>query len=154
MRSGRLPPIVLLALTGCGITHVPADVVAPGIADTDKALRESIARVNQAMNQMGGAGVVSRQPTSPGPHVPAELQRPVSAALTGSLDQAARVLAERVGYGFASNATAGTAPVQVSLSGQPAPVIDLFRSLGAQAGQRADVLVDADRRVVEVRHRA
>lgn len=154
MRSGCLPPIVLLVLTGCGITHVPTDVVTPGVADTDKALRESIARVNRAMNQMGGAGVVSRQPTSAGPYVPAELQRPVLAALTGSLDQAAQALAERVGYGFASNATADTAPVRVSLSGQPAPVIDLFRSLGAQAGQRADVLVDADRRVVEVRHRA
>jgi len=38
------------------------------------------------------------------------------------------------------------------LPGQPTPLIDLFRALGDQAGQRAEVLVNADQRQVEVRH--
>ena len=153
MRSGRLPLLLLLALAGCnGFKVVPTEVSAPGMADADKALRESIARVNQAMNEMGGKGVVTLQPTSAGPYVPAELQRPVMAPLAGSLDDAARTLATRVGYRFASNAAPGTVPVPVVLPGQPTPLIDLFRTLGDQAGQRAEVLVDADRRQVEVRH--
>ncbi len=152
MRSVCLAPALLLTLAGCGLVHVPTDVSTPGMADTDKALRESIARVNQSMNEMGDKGASFRQPTTAGAYVPAELQRPVSAALTGSLDSAAQALAERVGYRFASNATPSTTPLQVSLPGQPMPVIDLFRSLGAQAGQRADVRVNADQRQVEVRY--
>jgi len=153
MRSGRLFPLLLLALAGCnGFNVVPTEVSAPGMADADKTLRESIARVNQAMNEMGDKGVALRQLTSAGPYVPAELQRPVIAPLFGSLDEAARMLATRVGYRFASNAVPGAAPVPVALPGQPTPLIDLFRALGDQAGQRAEVRVNADQRQVEVRH--
>ncbi len=153
MRSGRLSPLLLLALAGCnGFNVVPTEVLASGMADADKALRESIARVNQAMNEMGAKGTTPRQPTRAGPYVPAELQRPVIAPLSGSLDEAVRMLAMRVGYRFASNAVPGTAPVPVALPGQPTPLIDLFRALGDQAGQRAEVLVNADQRQVEVRH--
>ena len=152
MRSGRLPLLLLLALVGCdGFKLVPTEVSAPGMADADKALRESIARVNQAMNEMGGKGVGPGGGRTAG-GIPAELQRPVMAPLSGSLDDAARTLATRVGYRFASNAAPGTASVPVVLPGQPTPLIDLFRTLGDQAGQRAEVLVDADRRQVEVRH--
>ncbi len=56
MRSVCLAPVLLLTLAGCGLVHVPTDVAAPGMADPDGALRESIARVNQAMNGMGGKG--------------------------------------------------------------------------------------------------
>ncbi len=154
MRSGRLFPLLLLALAGCsGFNVVPTDVSAPGMADADKALRDSIARVNQAMNEMGGKGVAMRQPTTAGPYVPAELQLPVVAPLAGSLDEAARMLAMRAGYRFTSNAVPGTAPLPVALPGQPTPLIDLFRALGDQAGQRAEVVVNADQRQVEVRHR-
>ena len=153
MRSGRLSLLLLLALAGCnGFNVVPTEVSAPGMADTDKALRESIARVNQAMNEMGDRGVPLRQPTNAGPYVPAELQRPVMAPLAGSLDDAARMLAARVGYRFASNAVPGAEPVQVAVPGEPTPLIDLFRALGAQAGQRSDVSVNADLRQVEVRY--
>ena len=152
MRSVCLAPVLLLTLAGCDLMHVPTDISAPGIADTDGALRESIARVNQAMNEMGGKGIALRQPTSAGPYVPAELQRPVMAPLAGSLDEAARMLATRAGYRFTSNAVPGAAPVPVALPGQPMPLIDLFRALGDQAGRRAEVVVNADQRQVEVRH--
>lgn len=152
MRSACFSSVLLLALSGCGgFIHVPTEVSAPGMADTDRALRESVARVNQAMNEMDARAVAVHKPTT-GAYVPAELQRPVSAAMAGTLDRAAQALAERVGYRFASNATPGTVLVPVTLPGQPLPVIDLFRTLGAQAGQRADVLVNADRRQVEVRY--
>lgn len=153
MPSGRLSPVLLLVLAGCqGFNLVPTEVPAPGMADADKALRESMARVNQAVNEMGGKGLAVRQPTAPGPYVPAELQRPVVAPPAGSLDEVARMLARRVGYRFASNAAPGAAPVPVALPGEPTPLIDLFRALGDQAGQRAEVVVNADQRQVEVRH--
>jgi len=56
MRSVCLAPDLLLTLAGCGLVHGPTDISAPGMADTDKALRESIARVNQAINEMGDKG--------------------------------------------------------------------------------------------------
>ncbi len=153
MPSARLSLLLLLALAGCnGFNLVPTDVSAPGMADADKALRDSMARVNQAMNEMGGRGVAVRQPTDAGAYVPAELQRPVVAPPAGSLDEAARMLARRVGYRFASNAPPGAPPLPVALPGGPTPLIDLFRTLGDQAGQRAEVVVNADQRQVEVRH--
>jgi len=52
------------------ITRIPTDVAAPGVADPDRALGESLARMNQAINEMGGKDVADAQPTTSGPYVP------------------------------------------------------------------------------------
>lgn len=88
--------------------------------------------------------------------VPAELLRPVTFAWTGSLDNAARDLAGRIGYGFASLGIqggplpAGTEPVEVSVNLVNTSVADVVQRLGQQARGRAVVLIDPDRREVRV----
>jgi hypothetical protein len=155
MRRWHLRFALLLTVAGCTDAQFAAvHVETPGIANTDRALQESIAKVNRAMQELGGAGAASREPTTPDPYVPAELQRPVSLAMTGSLDQAVKALAERAGYSFKTNATAQTPLVTITLTGETMTLLELFRSVGTQAGSRADVVVNADQHQVMVQYHA
>ncbi len=92
--------------------------------------------------------------------VPAELLRPVTFAWSGSLDDAARNLAGRIGYSFASVGMlggpipAGTERIEVLVSLVNTSVMDVVQRLGSQSGGRAVVLIDPERRELRVHHMA
>lgn len=92
--------------------------------------------------------------------VPAELLGPVTFAWTGPLDDAARDLAGRVGYGFASVGMlggplpAGAERIEVSVNLVNTSVVDVAQRLGDQSGGRAVVVIDPERREVRVHHMA
>ncbi|MBV8096127.1 MAG: DotD/TraH family lipoprotein, partial [Acetobacteraceae bacterium] len=81
--------------------------------------------------------------------VPAELQKPVSLNWRGPLDEVARALANQVGYRFTVTGQA-ISPIPVSVDANNQSIVDLFRSLGSQAGSRATLVVDAQNHVVAV----
>jgi defect-in-organelle-trafficking protein DotD len=140
----------MLLLAGCATLPVQPSVDTPGMANPEAALQRSMARVDSAMTALGGMRVASH---AAGQVVPSELQKPVSLTWSGPLDEAARALAEQVGYRFVATGPAA-APIPVAINAQNQPIVDLFRSLGSQAGSRATVAVDAQNHVVEVRHNA
>ena len=144
-----IPFTPLLLPLGLGACAAPreATVALPGTADAERALLKSMADVDRAMS--GFAGGAARSVATAD-----ELAKPVRYSASGSLDDVARALADSVGYRFATNATAATRPVPVALDAQTAPVLELLRSLGTQAGTSADVRVNQAQRLVEVRHRA
>ena len=97
-------------------------------------------------------GAASRPYASGGAVVPPELQRQVSLTWSGPIDQAAKALADQVGYRFVS-----TGPTSPPMAGQRStaknqPIVEMFRSLGSQAGTHATLTVDAENHQVEVRH--
>lgn len=147
-RLTPLPPALLLLALGACAAPREAAVAMPGTADAERALLKSMASVDRAMTGFGG---VARPLASADPD---ELAKPVRYTASGSLDDVARALADSAGYRFATNATAATKPVPVTLDAQAAPVLELLRSLGTQAGASADVRVNQAQRLVEVRHRA
>ena len=150
-----LPLVLLLALSACAAPREAA-VALPGTADAERALLKSMANVDRAMNGFGGPArpLASAAPGGT-PALPADgLAMSVRYTASGSLDDVARALADSAGYRFATNATPATRPVPVKLDAQAAPVLELLRSLGAQAGADADVRVNQAQRLVEVRHRA
>jgi hypothetical protein len=140
----------MLALAGCATITGQPSVDTPGMSNPEAALQRSMARVDSAMTALGGMRVASH---AGGGVVPSELQKPVSLTWSGPLDEAAKALAEQVGYRFVTTGPVA-APIPVSINAQNQPIVELFRALGAQAGSRATVAVDAQSHTVEVRHNA
>ncbi|MGI4794337.1 MAG: DotD/TraH family lipoprotein, partial [Janthinobacterium lividum] len=69
-----------------------------------------------------------------GPVTAPELQRPVSLAWSGPIDQGVKALADRIGYQVAITAPANPAPIQVAVNMTDVPILDLFEAMGTAAG--------------------
>ncbi len=112
--------------------------------DKASAALETLASVEQARNP--GAAVQSV------PYAPQELRRTVTVKWVGPIEPIMQRLADRAGYQMQVNGDMPPAPVVVSLDARQKMVIDVLRDLGLQAGQRADVVVDPERSVVELNY--
>ncbi len=141
---------LLAPLAGCATTTVAPDVDATGMPNVEVALQRSLDRVDRTMGQLGQYGSTGALR----PVAPAELQRLVSLAWNGPLDEAVRTLADRIGYRFVVTAPSRTGPVQVAVNMTNVPAIDLLQALGNAAGASATVMVDPDRHLVEVQYHA
>lgn len=88
--------------------------------------------------------------------IPAELLRPISFSWGGPLDGAAKALADRIGYGFASGdalgapVPAGLPPIEGSLNVVNTSAAEGAQLLGSQARGRAVVVVNPETRRIEV----
>ncbi|MGD0104490.1 MAG: DotD/TraH family lipoprotein [Rhodopila sp.] len=161
-----------LVMSGCTIKtdQTPPAVAVAGTADANRALSEAVASVDRAMTQMQGEfnapatpgtlnpatpGALNTPPATTQSYVPVELQRPFDVNLPRiDLDQAAHILSGYAGYQLQIVNPDRRPPVTVSLTGNRVPLLDLFQSLGAQAGSKVDVLVNANTRTVQLTYRA
>ena len=112
--------------------------------DKVSAALQTLASVEQARNP----GANLQMP----PSAPVELRRIVSVDWTGPIEPIVQTLADRAGYQLQVNGGKPPVPVVVSLTAREKSVIEVLRDLGLQAGQRADVVVDPDRRIVELNY--
>jgi len=136
-------------LAGCAATpHVDPNVDTSGMPNTELALQRSLDRVDRTMGQLGQFG----PGTSLRPVTAAELERPVSLAWSGPIDQGVKALADRIGYQVAITAPVNPAPIQVAVNMTDVPILDLFEAMGTAAGTSATVVVDPDHHRVEVQH--
>ena len=152
-----------VALLGCaslaacgGVPDVGADVAMAGMPNPELALRESMRAVDAEMGKLGGLRLASAAgPAATGPVVPAELQKVVTFAWTGTLEGGVRKLATDVGYAVSvvPPPPRGLPPLQVDIRTAAAPVIEAFQALGTAAGTRAEVRVDPALRQVQVLYR-
>ncbi len=136
-------------LAGCtSPPHVDPNVDTSGMPNTELALQRSLDRVDRTMGQLGrfGPGTTLRPVTA------AELERPVSLAWSGPIDQGIKALADRIGYQVAITAPANPRPIQVAVDMADVPILDLFEAMGSAAGTSATVVVDPDHHKVEVQH--
>ena len=85
-------------------------------------------------------------------NAPAELRRSITVNWVGPVEPITKTLADRAGYNFLTIGNTPPVPIVVSLDVQNRPVIDVLRDLGLQLGLRADIKVDADRKVVEIHY--
>ena len=144
----------MIALSGCTfkpttghqLVAQPDGVSLRLAASVDRASAalETLASVEQARTPLANV--------SPVTDAPRELMRSISVEWAGPLEQIASRLAERVGYNFNVAGIRPPVPVVVTLNVVEKPVIDVLRDLGLQGGTRADVVVDADNRTVEVNY--
>ncbi len=141
--------LAVALLAGCAATpQVDPNVDTSGMPNTELALQRSLDRVDRTMGQLGqfGPGTTLR------PVIAAELERPVSLAWSGPIDQGVKALADRIGYQVAITAPANPAPIQVAVNMTDVPILDLFEAMGIAAGASATVVVDPDHHRVEVQH--
>ena len=143
---------LLALLAACAADPPPSrpEVLTDGMPSAELALEHSLARIDRTMAELHG---LAMPPSAAMPPIaPAELQRPVSFAWSGPLDEGARALADRVGYQFVVHAPKNPKPVLVSVTLSNVPILDVFRELGSQAADHATIAVDWDHHQVEVDH--
>ena len=135
---------LLLTLAGCA-NHLNdrVDVDAEATANPEVALLRSFDRVDLAM-------VAMRATNGPARAAPAELHKPIVWRWSGPMDQAAKALADKIGWSYAAPGPDAPAMPVVSVDANGASILDVFRSIGTQAGSRATLLVDPDRRIIQV----
>lgn len=112
--------------------------------DKASAALQTLASVEQARNP--GASIQAP------PSAPRELRRTVSVDWVGPIEPIARSLADRAGYQMLVNGDRPSVPVVVSIQAREKSVVEVLRDLGLQAGQRADIVVDPSRRIVELNY--
>ncbi|MBI1215049.1 MAG: DotD/TraH family lipoprotein [Alphaproteobacteria bacterium] len=145
---------VSLLLAGCAV-HPRVDeqlVASPdplglrmaAAVDKASAALQTLASVEQARNPALSIQAV--------PYAPQELRRTMTVDWVGPIEPIMRRLADRAGYDLQVNGDTPPAPVVVTLNAKQKMVIDVLRDLGLQAGQRADVVVDPDHRLVELNY--
>jgi defect-in-organelle-trafficking protein DotD len=127
------------------------------VASPDKAsmlLAEAADRASTALETLA-AVEQARSPdiaVAPISNAPAELRRAMTVNWVGPVEPISKTLADRSGYKFVSLGEAPPVPVVVSIDVENKPVIDILRNIGLQLGQRADIKVDGERKVVEIHY--
>jgi defect-in-organelle-trafficking protein DotD len=125
-------------------TPDPIGLRLASAVDKASSALQTLASVEQARNP--GAAIQSV------PYAPQELRRSMTLDWNGPIEPVLQRLADRAGYQIQVNGDTPPAPVVVSLRAKQKPVIELLRDIGLQAGSRADVVVDSERRIVELNY--
>jgi defect-in-organelle-trafficking protein DotD len=112
--------------------------------DKASAALQTLASVEQARNPAASLQVP--------PAAPQELRRTVTVDWVGPIEPIARTMADRAGYQLEINGDRPPVPVVVSVQAREKSVVEVLLDIGLQAGQRANVVVDPDRKMVELNY--
>lgn len=85
---------------------------------------------------------------------PSNMTQPISLRWSGPIEQVSRTLAERAGLRFRVSGRAPAVPLVVNIDAYQQPLLHVLRDVGLQAGTRADLAIDQNEGVVEVRYAA
>jgi defect-in-organelle-trafficking protein DotD len=121
-----------------------ASMLLAEAADRASTALETLAAVEQARSPDIAVAPIS--------DAPPELRRAMTVNWVGPVEPISKTLADRAGYKFVSLGAVPPVPIVVSIDVENRPVIDVLRNIGLQLGQRADVKVDGERKVVEIHY--
>lgn len=112
----------------------------------DKASKslETLASVEQYRSPQAAVSTI--------PNAPLELRRGMTVQWVGPIEPLAAEIAKKCSYSFKTIGDKPAAPVIVSVDATNKEIIDVLRDLGLQMGKRADLKVDATRRVIELQY--
>jgi defect-in-organelle-trafficking protein DotD len=151
-----------IALAGC-LTACSDDTLwgydtpHPAVATPDPVavrLADAAQKTSSALASL--AAVEQARTPSPAPPVtptPADdLNKPITVAWTGPAAPLAERLAVRCGYKFRQIGVTPTVPPTVTVDVVEKPILEIFRDIGLQMGSRANLVIDANRHVVELEY--
>ena len=126
----------------------PAEMRLADAAARAEAALTALARTRAAEAPPPVSGLPAEAPgRSP---VPAALRRAVTLDWIGPIETLAGTLAAWAGYRFAEAGAAPARPVMVAVAATNAPLIEVLRDAGLQAGAAATLIVDARQRTVHL----
>lgn len=143
---------LVLSMAGCAQLASPDRQL---VAEPDPIALRLAAAVDKASTALDTLASVE-QARNPGaiiemaPSAPQELRRNMSVEWVGPIETITQRVAERAGYKFQVSGDRPPAPVVVNITATEKTVIDILRDIGLQAGSRADVVVNAEQKIVEV----
>ncbi len=117
-------------------------------------LADAADRTANAMDTLAAV----EQAKSPAPvaqridNVPPELARTITINWVGPVGQVTRRMADRANYSFLELGDMPPVPVIINIDVVNKPIIDVLRDIGLQMNGRGSVVVDGQRRVVEVNY--
>ncbi len=83
---------------------------------------------------------------------PANLTQPVTVRWSGPIEQISQTLATRAGLRYVTRGSQPPVPITVAVDVYQQPLIEVLKSIGLQAGRRADLNVDGNAGVLEIRY--
>jgi defect-in-organelle-trafficking protein DotD len=146
---------VIVLLTAC---DQPANSVTPVATEPDIVTAKLEQAADKASRALDGIAGIEQQRSPASPPIedysgaPPNLTQPITIRWTGPIDQISRTLAERAGLRFRIKGAQPPVPLTVTVDVYQQPLIHVLRDIGLQAGQRADLAVDAQGGVVEIRY--
>jgi len=154
----------LLLLAGCtswnsNFSSTPD--IKPVATEPDVVTVKLAAAADKAAKALDSISNIEQQKNPAVPPVPDDygtappnMMQPVSIRWSGPIEQIARTLAERAGLRFRVKGREPAVPLVVNVDAYQQPILHVLRDIGLQAGTRADLAIDQNEGVVEVRYAA
>lgn len=164
-RKAALLGVLAFVLAGCGTMESPfsgsnrgaGDTKPQLVAEPDKTSLMIADAADRATKALEGLSQVEQvrtpsaaQAAPPIANAPMELQRPVTFAWSGPVEPVAADIAAWTGYAFRTVGDQPPTPIIVTLDVFNTPMVEVLRDIGLQMGTRADLKLDANRRVIEI----
>jgi defect-in-organelle-trafficking protein DotD len=146
-----------LWLAGCSSTKTPDNDVSAvyGNQAIDKQLAASIDRVAKAQETLARVQVARTTPTPSAldeASLPEELKRPATIDWSGPAHEAARKVANLVGYQFKVTGNPPSIPPMIHVSTQDVSAAKALEDIGLQAFPFGEVSVDPNAKRIEFRY--
>jgi defect-in-organelle-trafficking protein DotD len=145
-------PLAVLVLAGCSGSAVPV-ATEPDLVGTRVA--QAAEKASLALDSISGI----EQQRSPLPPpvadysaAPQTMMQPITIRWTGPIEQITQLMANQAGLQFRTQGRPPAVPLTVVVDVYEKPLIEVLRSIGLQAGQRADLNVDGQTGVIEIRY--
>jgi defect-in-organelle-trafficking protein DotD len=159
LRPGRGAKIALILSGIVLLSACSSDTTITPVATEPDIVSVKLAQAaDRASNALDGIAAIEQQrsPASPKAEdysqAPANLKQPVTIRWSGPVEQIVKAIADKSGLQYRVTGAFPIAPVTVTLDVYQQPLIEVLKNIGLQAGQRADVAVDAHGGVIEIRY--
>lgn len=156
--SGRRTVLLALGCIGLLAACEQTSNVTPVAAEPDivtAKLEQAADKASHALDTISGIEQ-QRAPASPPIEdysgAPSNLTQPITIRWSGPIEQITKTLADRAGLRFRVKGSIPPVPLTVTVDVYEQPLIHVLRDIGLQVGQRADLAVDAQGGVVEIRY--
>lgn len=143
---------VVLAFGACAPRNMPKPQLVVEPENVTMRLAQAADRAATALDTLAAIEQV-RTPTDLPPlaaGAPLELRRAVTVNWVGPAMPLIKQLADRASYRFVQSGNVPAIPIIVNVNVQHQPVIETLRDVGLQMGERAELRVDAEQKVVEL----
>jgi defect in organelle trafficking protein DotD len=145
-------PLAVLVLAGCSSSPVSV-ATEPDLVGT--RIAQAAEKASVALDSISGI----EQQRSPMPvpvadysAAPQNMMQQITIRWTGPIEQIAQLMANQAGLQFRTQGRPPAVPLTVVVDVYEKPLIEVLRSIGLQAGQRADLNVDGQTGVIEIRY--